>query len=195
MISQLQSDPMMLNQTHNPAATLGPLYFGLFAMIALLAIVFVIQVAFTGMALKALDRKPVELSELTSRTGEAGRWILLYLLMTVKIFLWSLLFVIPGIVAAMNYSQAIYLMLADPELKPADAIKQSIALIRGNRMRYFILQLSFILWNMLVSFTFGLAILYVGPYIELTNAAFFRELWALKNPAPPVAEVPANVIA
>ena len=57
MISQLQSDPMMLSQSYNPAATIGPMYFGLFAMTALLAIVFVIQVAYTGMALKALDRK------------------------------------------------------------------------------------------------------------------------------------------
>ncbi|MCL2871276.1 MAG: DUF975 family protein [Coriobacteriia bacterium] len=87
-----------------------------------------------------------------------------------------MLFIIPGIVAALSYSQAKYLMLKDPAVTPWDAIDESVELMRDYRMDYFILNLSFIFWWMLVIISFGLASLYVRPYVELTMAAFHREL-------------------
>ena len=175
--------------------SLGLQLAGLFLTIALAAVFFFLSASYAGMALDALDNREVAVDDLLSRASEIGRWATLYLIMTVKIFLWTLLFIVPGIIATLNYSQAIYLMLRDPDLKPNDAINESIILMKGYRMDLFVLGLSFILWILLVAVTFGLAILYVGPYIELTVAAFHNELYDIKHPPEPMmaATIPDTV--
>jgi len=178
-----QQNMAMLNNVHPanlPSSELA--LAAAFLAIMLTAVFFFITASYSGMALDALDGQRVSPDDLLSRTSEIGRWATLYIIMTVKIFLWTLLFIIPGIIAAFNYSQAVYLMLRDPDLKPNDAIKESAKLVKGYRADLFVLGLSFILWILLVIVTFGLALLYVGPYMELTFAAFHNELYDIKHP-------------
>jgi len=132
--------------------------------------------AYAGMSLQALAGRKVEVMDVFSRFREMSRWIAYYFFYVGRVMLWSMLFVIPGIMAALSYSQAKYLMLKDPKISPWDAIEESTRLMRGNRTDLFVLGLSFILWWLLVLVTFGLAILYVSPYVELTMAAFHRNL-------------------
>jgi uncharacterized membrane protein len=138
----------------------------------------VLGAGYSRLCLRATDGETVALQEVFACFKDFARWLLFFVLVSIKTLLWSLLFIIPGIIAALNYSQAIYLMLDDPELRPSDAIKKSIELMRGHRAEYFVLELSFVLWGLLVVVTFGLAMFFVGPYMELTMTQFYRQLMA-----------------
>lgn len=99
----------------------------------------------------------------------------LYLLIGIKIFLWSLLFVIPGIVAAYRYSLAMYLMAENPEIGVVEAIDKSKEIMKGKKGRLFTLKLSFIGWFILGSLTCGILYLfYVNPYYQSAMAAFYN---------------------
>lgn len=104
-----------------------------------------------------------------------------YLRIAVFTFLWSLLFVIPGIIKAISYSQMFYLMAKDKKLEAAEAQTKSMEMMQGHKMEYFILQLSFIPWFLLSCITFGLAGIYVMPYYNTTLAAFHEKLASKKS--------------
>lgn len=91
-------------------------------------------------------------------------------------FLWSLLFVIPGIVKAYSYSLSMYI-LAENKGKPAlECINESKAMTNGHKMDLFVLNLSFIGWILLGCITFGLAFIWVEPYMHTTFANVYRSL-------------------
>lgn len=75
----------------------------------------------------------------------------LLLYMTLFICLWSLLFIIPGIIAAIRYSMAFYIMIDNPDYSIRQCIEESKALMKGNVLKYVILQISFIGWILLTS--------------------------------------------
>ncbi|MBQ2639126.1 DUF975 family protein [Candidatus Saccharibacteria bacterium] len=99
-----------------------------------------------------------------------------YLRYTIFTALWSLLFVIPGIIKGISYSQMFYLMAEDKKMDAAEAQRKSMEMMEGHKWEYFMLNLSFILWYMLVGITFGIAMIYVGPYVEASKAEFYRKL-------------------
>ncbi|MCL2002355.1 DUF975 family protein [Candidatus Saccharibacteria bacterium] len=105
-----------------------------------------------------------------------GRSLEGYVRVVVFVFLWSLLFVIPGIIKAIAYSQMFFLMADNKGMTAGEAQKKSMAIMNGNKMNYFVLMLSFLPWVLLVAITFGLAFIYVGPYMELTLAAFYDKI-------------------
>lgn len=91
-------------------------------------------------------------------------------------FLWSLLFVIPGIVKSYSYSMSMYI-LAENKGKPAlECIAESKAMTNGYKMELFILGLSFIGWAFLGCITFGIAYIWVWPYIQATMANAYQYL-------------------
>lgn len=99
-----------------------------------------------------------------------------YLLVQIFTALWSLLFIIPGIVKACSYSMTCYILNDNPQMSASEAINASKAMMNGHKWEYFVLQLSFIGWYILSIFTFGLLLLYVGPYVNATNAAFYEKV-------------------
>lgn len=109
---------------------------------------------------------------------------LLYILITIFTFLWSLLFVIPGIVMSYAYSMSYYILKDNPELSANEARKKSIEMMRGNKWRLFCLDFSFIGWALLSILTFGILMLWVTPVMEASHAAFYESL----KPAPAVVE-------
>lgn len=102
--------------------------------------------------------------------------ILLAFWSSLYIILWSLLLVVPGIIKAYSYSMANYIMAENPEIKALDAMKKSEAMMDGYKWELFILDLSFFFWYLLVTITFGIAYIYVGPYIQATKANFYLKL-------------------
>ena len=98
------------------------------------------------------------------------------LLVYVFTFLWSLLFVIPGIVKALSYSMTYYILSDNPGTPAMKAIERSQEMMRGHKWQLFCLQLSFIGWYLLVGLTCGLAAIYVAPYMASANAAFYQKL-------------------
>ena len=102
--------------------------------------------------------------------------VLLYVLISVFTTLWTLLFIIPGIIAAYSYTMAPYILLEHPELSAKEAIGYSKQMMKGHKFELFVLQLSFILWALLGIVTFGIAYIYVGPYITLTTTDFYHSI-------------------
>ena len=114
----------------------------------------------------------------------AGKVILLSIVEGVFIFLWSMLFVIPGIIAAYRYRQAIYLLLDHPEKSAWQCLRESGALMRGHKWELFVLDLSFLGWIIVGSLCLGVGTLWVTPYMEATNAQFYEYV----RTCPSVAE-------
>ena len=97
-------------------------------------------------------------------------------LQSIYIILWSLLFIIPGIVASYSYAMTEYILAEDPELTATEAISRSKQMMYGNRWRLFCLEFSFIGWSILCSFTLGIGNLWLTPYKQAAIAAFYREV-------------------
>ena len=97
--------------------------------------------------------------------------------MDLFIGLWSLLFVVPGIVKYYEYSMIPYILADDPNISRKEAFMKSKKLMSGNKWRAFVLTLSFIPWYILGALTFGVvSLFYVQPYQQLTSAALYEEL-------------------
>lgn len=78
-----------------------------------------------------------------------GKTLVLMVLTGIRVFLWSLLLIIPGIIASFRYSQAFYVMVDHPEYSAGQCLAESSRIMNGNKMKYFCLYLSFIGWNLL----------------------------------------------
>lgn len=103
--------------------------------------------------------------------------------MVLYVILWSLLLVIPGIIKAYEYSMIPYLLADHSEMTRKEAFAASKAMMKGNKWKAFVLDLSFILWSILGTLTLGIVtVLYVRPYRQLTNAALYEKLKTLNEP-------------
>lgn len=110
-------------------------------------------------------------------------------LRTLKIILWTLLFIIPGIVKSYEYRMVPYLLAECPDMDSKEVFAASARLMDGNKWRAFVLDLSFILWDLLSDLTLGLVgVFYVNPYKDLTNAAFYQAVCQENNGGTPVED-------
>ena len=93
------------------------------------------------------------------------------------ISLWSLLFIVPGIIKAYEYRMVPYIISEDPNMNYKDALAESKKLMMGNKWKTFVLDLSFIGWDILSLLTWGmLEIFFVAPYKASTEAALYESL-------------------
>jgi len=102
--------------------------------------------------------------------------LVLTLLIMVFTFLWSLLLFVPGVIKAISYSQAYYILAEHPEMTGKEALEASMDMMDGHKMDFFVLILSFIPWFLLTTVTCGLSLLYVVPYVETTLVNFYNEI-------------------
>lgn len=151
---------------------------GTIVSICMLIIGGVIQLGQSRYCLNLVDRREATFGDLFSQFSRFGSALALNLLIGLFIVLWSLLFVIPGIIAAYRYSMAFYIMLEDPDCSAMEAINRSKALMDGHKGELFWLDLSFIGWHILSAFTFGIGTLFLNPYIQTSYAVFYRNLTA-----------------
>ena len=114
-----------------------------------------------------------------------GNALLLRILMVLKTLAWTLLFIIPGIIAAYRYSMAPYIMAENPTYTATEAIEESKRLMANNKWRLFCLQISFIGWALLASLTV-IGVVFLLPYTEAATAAFYLDLMG-RLPASPYA--------
>ena len=101
-----------------------------------------------------------------------------YLLMVLFIFLWMLLLIIPGIIAAIAYSQTFYILAEDDAIGSMDALKKSKEMMDGYKWKYFCLGLRFIGWALLCILTLGIGFLWLSPYIQISYAKFYEDIKA-----------------
>lgn len=91
--------------------------------------------------------------------------------------LWTLLFIIPGIVKSYEYQMISYLLADNPQMTKEQAFEESKRMMQGQKWKAFVLDLSFIGWNILSALTLGiLGIFYVQPYMDATHAALYEAL-------------------
>ncbi|HHT7068335.1 DUF975 family protein [Bacillus thuringiensis] len=124
--------------------------------------------------------------EKDARIGHIFRWFttgskfiksfLLYIVVNIYIFLWFLLFIIPGIIKSFSYAMTYFIINDHPEYSINQAITESRRMMDGHKMEYFILCLSFIGWFILSCITLGIGFLWLIPYFYTTSAAFYEEI-------------------
>ena len=115
-----------------------------------------LELGFTIFLLTFFRKRKIDNTLLFEGFSRFGKALLLLVLMSVKIMLWSLLFVIPGIIAAFRYSQAFYVLADNPDMSVSRCIKESCRIMAGNKGRYFYLQLTFIGWYILANIPSGI---------------------------------------
>ena len=87
-----------------------------------------------------------------------------------------ILFVIPGIIFGLMYSQALYIYIQNPEMGIIECLKTSRLAMKGHKLDLVVLSLSFIGWILLSGLTLGILLLYVSPYMQLTLVNFYTDL-------------------
>lgn len=176
-------------QTSGPSAAAYLLSLLLFIMTTILNSGFVI---FT---LRTIDNNGASFWNLFDSFAMFFRIIWLYILESIFVYLWTLLFIIPGIIAMYRYRQAIYLLLEHPEMSALECIRESKRLMKGHKWELFVFDLSFIGWLLLIGIldgigsSFGISIIsviglgtflnfWVFPYREISYAIYYRRLVA-----------------
>ena len=115
------------------------------------------------------------IQQLLDGLGVAGKLIWCWIQISVRVALWSMLFVIPGLIAAYRYRFAYYNILTDGSLSASEAIALSCRQTAGMKMDLFVLDLSFIGWEIVSNLTYGLLNIWLMPYKTLAELAYFEE--------------------
>lgn len=109
----------------------------------------------------------------------------------IRIFCWSLLLLIPGLIKAYEYAFVDYILIENQNISAEEAIQLSSKMTNGLKWEMFVLDLSFILWNLLASalavFTLGLSNTAVQVYQNQTHAQLYQ--WVLDNQSNSYQEV------
>ncbi len=113
---------------------------------------------------------------LFSNFSYAGKITWLKVRMVIFTLLWSLLFIIPGIMKAYSYSMSGFILVQNPEMSAREAMNESVRIMKGNRWRLFCLQFSFLGWMILCTLTCMLGYILVAPYMNAAYAAFYQEV-------------------
>ena len=172
-------DPAELDST----MVLGALVLnGLVIVSAIIGVVFsifvtnAITVGVSNYFIKNTDSKPSFADAFSGFKVKYGRNIGTLLLVGIKTVLWTLLFIIPGIIKTYEYAIIPYILADDPEISSKDAFKKAKQMMKGNKWRLFKLELSFIGWFILCVVTCGIGTLFLIPYVSAASAEFYVEL-------------------
>ena len=120
--------------------------------------------------------KEGRLEELFQGFNNFATALVTYLLLLLYVLLWTLLLIVPGIIAALGYSMTFYILADDPAIKPQDALKKSKSMMDGHKEKLFYLCLRFLLLAILCIFTLGIGFLWLIPYVHVTMAKFYEDV-------------------
>ena len=197
----MQTDMMTLSQTENKilmanardslrglwGLAIGALvvYFlvfcvvGLFPVIGSIATYIIVGPMTVGgvrftLAVSRMGRP--EIGQLFSGFDRFGTHLAAYLLQTLFVVLWTLLLIVPGIIAALSYSMTYFIIAEDSSISASEAITKSKKMMRGNKWKLSCLGFRFTGWFLLAILSFGIGFLWVGPYMYVSYAKFYDDL-------------------
>lgn len=160
----------------------------IYSAIVSIASFFVVGIIIAGPMLYGLARitvnrvygqEKVDLGDLFKGfTDNFAQTLLLGLLQSIFVFLWSLLFLIPGIVKSYSYSMAFYIMQDDPSKDWKACLDESKAMMVGHKWQLFCLDFSFLGWIILGALCCGIGVIFVTPYMQTARANFYMALKA-----------------
>jgi len=96
--------------------------------------------------------------------------------MTLFILLWTLLLIVPGIIAAISYSMTFFILADDPSIGAEAAIEKSKRMMDGYKLKYFYLCLRYFLLILLCILTLGIGFLWLTPYMHVGFAKFYDDI-------------------
>jgi uncharacterized membrane protein len=99
-----------------------------------------------------------------------------YFLTSLFVFLWSLLLIIPGIIAIFRYAMAYFIVADDEDCGPLEAIRRSKEMMRGYKWKFFCLHWRFFGWALLATLTLGIGYLWLIPYMQTAFAKFYEDV-------------------
>ena len=141
----------------------------------------VLQIGYADFLLKQHDGQNTNFSDLFSKFDFFGTGFAQRFLRSLYVFLWSLLFVIPGIMKEYSYAMTPFILAENPGMSASQAIRLSEDLMDGYKSDLFILDLSFIGWDLLAVLTLNLGHIALNPYKNAAYAAFYRQIQAEKR--------------
>ena len=162
---------------------------GLWGSIILLAVSLMSTVISAGYAWYCLQiSRGVQAGtgDLFDAFGIFFKVIWLNIVMGFFIFLWSLLLIVPGIIAGYRYSMSLFVLLEDPDKGVMQCIRESKAMTCGYKGKLFVLDLSFIGWQLLTIVPF--VSIFVSPYVMITMANYYNTLSGWRPESQPVYE-------
>ena len=156
------------------AGAAGQNFFSRALSFAIAAMNAVVLAGYTGYTMNVARFAPAGFGDLFDAFEILLKVLVLNILENLFIALWSLLLIIPGIIAAYRYSMAIYILLDDPDKGVMDCIRESKAMTMGHKGELFVLDLSFLGWALLSVIPF--VSLYAVPYLMVARANYYKVL-------------------
>ena len=134
------------------------------------------QLGLTKFILSIARNREPRIEQLFEGFNDFTRSMQAYLRMVLFIILWSLLLIVPGIIAAFSYSMTFYILADDPNISAVDALNKSKSMMDGHKMDLFLMSLSFIGWAFLCILTLGIGFLWLFPYMNVSIAKFYQDI-------------------
>jgi uncharacterized membrane protein len=166
------------------------IYFVLFAIASIIpkvggAISFLLTgpvfLGFVTYFLNFKREKNPKIADVFCGFKNVGSALLLNLLICIFVLLWSLLLIIPGIIACLKYSMAYFILSDNPNIGAMEAINKSKEIMDGNKKQLLMLWLSFIGWGLCCILTLGIGFLWLLPYIKISMVNFYEYLIKTKQ--------------
>ena len=142
----------------------------------------ILNIGFVGYCMKIKRKQKTEYKDIFGGFLIFSKILQIFLISTIFVFLWSLLFIIPGIVASYRYRLAYYILLDDPGKGALQCLNESAVLMNGSKVDLLIIDISFIGWHILnfaliILFPIPITIIYIwlSPYIGISIAGFYEQ--------------------
>lgn len=142
----------------------------------LLVITGPLSVGYATFSIALARGEHAEVAQVVSGFNKFGVSVGAYILMVIFILLWSLLLIIPGIIAALSYSMTYYIIADEDLTDPLEALRKSKAMMQGNKWKLFCLGLRFFGWMLLCILTLGIGYLWLAPYMTISYIKFYDDI-------------------
>ncbi len=212
-LSEDSANTVVSDETVETLTVILPILFIILIVLLLWGLVTAVisgacKLGYAKFNLNLIDGHPAAFSDLFSQFDRFASGFCMNLLIGIYVALWSMLFIIPGIVKAYSYAMTPYILAEHPEMSANEAITESKRIMQGNKWRLVCLEFSFIGWSLLglaaaivviplifmgpfgvliwaaVSILFALAVsLFLCPYQEAARAAFYRDVSRYEQPS------------
>lgn len=175
-LKNYNSDNLTSYQTVHSAIS-----FIIFTFVIMLVVMFVryiLEYGMNGFCFKLSRDEPADIENIFDGFKRIPTVLGMQFMKGLFIFLWRLLFFIPGIIAFYRYKISLFILADNPEMKAMDAISLSKKMMKGNKGKLFLMHLSFIGWFLLMPFTICIGFFWLIPYITTSEACFYNNVKA-----------------
>lgn len=149
---------------------------GLIYAIIMFTIGSVVSIGYCRFNMDLIDGIRPSIGTLFSAFGQIKTAIAVRLLTGVLVGIGYIFLIVPGIILSYSYSMATFIMADNPYLTTTEVLRESRLLMKGNKLRLFCLNLSFIGYILLCILTLGIGFIWLTPYMNATYAAFYRQI-------------------